>query len=65
MADKNWIEKATKKKGVFKKKAKAAGESTAEYADDVLKKDSKAPPKTKKQAALAETLGKLRRKMTK
>ena len=57
---KNWIEGAIKRPGAFKKKAKAAGESTAEFATQVLKKGSKASTRTKKQASLAQTLGKMR-----
>jgi len=54
MAD--WIKKAIKRPGAFKKKAKAAGETTRQYAAQVLKKDSKASTRTKRQAALAKTL---------
>jgi hypothetical protein len=56
----DWIKGAIKRPGAFKKKAKAAGESTSEYATQVLKKGSKASKRTKKQARLAQTLGKLR-----
>ena len=54
MAD--WIKKAIKRPGAFKKKAKAAGETTRQYAAQVLKKDSKASTRTTRQAALAKTL---------
>ena len=54
MAD--WIKKAIKRPGAFKKKAKAAGETTRQYAAQVLKKDSKASTRTKRQAALATPL---------
>ena len=57
---KNWIEGAIKRPGAFKKTAKAAGESTSEFATQVLKKGSKASTRTKKQASLAQTLGKMR-----
>ena len=60
-ADKKWIKKAIKKPGAFKAKAKKAGMSTKEYAARVLKKGSKASPKTKRQASLAKTLSKMRR----
>jgi hypothetical protein len=60
-ADKKWIKKAIKKPGAFKAKAKKAGMSTKEYAAKVLKKGSKASPKTKRQASLAKTLSKMRR----
>ena len=57
-----WIQKAIKRKGAFKAKAKRAGMSTAKYASKVTKKGSKASTRTKRQANLAKTLGKLRRK---
>ena len=60
MANKKWIQGAIKRPGAFRAKAKAAGETTAEYARNVLKKGSKASTRTKRQAALAQTLGKLR-----
>ena len=56
----NWIEGAIKRPGAFKKKAKAAGESTSEFATQVLKKGSKASARPKKQASLAQPLGKMR-----
>ena len=59
--DKKWIKKAITKPGAFKAKAKKAGMSTKEYAAKVLKKGSKASPKTKRQANLAKTLSKMRR----
>jgi len=62
MAKKNWIKEAIKKPGAFKAKAKKAGKSTAEYATQVLKKGSKASARTKKQASLAKTLAKMRKK---
>jgi hypothetical protein len=62
MAKKNWIKEAIKKPGAFKAKAKKAGKSTAEYAAQVLKKGSKASARTKKQASLAKTLAKMRKK---
>ena len=40
--------------GVFTAKAKAAGMGVQAYADKVLKKDSKASTKTKRQAAFAK-----------
>jgi len=57
-----WIKKAIKRPGAFKKKAKKAGMSTSAYATKVLKKGSKASTRTKRQAALAKTLGKMRKK---
>lgn len=62
MAGRRWIAGATKNKGAFKAKAKASGKSTRAYARQVLKKGSKASTRTKRQAALALTLSKLRRR---
>jgi hypothetical protein len=61
-APKKWIQGAIRRKGAFRRKASAAGESTADYADQVLAKDSTASTRTKRQAVLAQTLGKLRKK---
>ena len=59
----NWIKKATSKnKGVFRAKAKRAGMSTSAYARKVLKKGSRASTRTKRQARLAQTLGKMQRR---
>tara|TARA_R100001594_G_scaffold31926_2_gene59385 strand:- start:415 stop:621 length:207 start_codon:yes stop_codon:yes gene_type:complete len=58
MAD--WIKGAIKRPGAFSAKAKKAGETTAEYATQVLEKGSKASARTKKQAQLAKTLSKMR-----
>lgn len=53
MAKKNWVKKATEGgKGVFRKKAEAAGESTAEFAEE----KADAPGKLGKEARLATTL---------
>jgi hypothetical protein len=60
MAEK-WIQGAIKHPGAFKAKAQAAGKSTGSFARSVLKEGSRASTKTKRQAALAQTLGKLRR----
>lgn len=60
MAEK-WIQGAIKRPGAFTAKAKAAGKSTGGYARQVLKEGSKASTRTKRQAALAQTLSKLRR----
>lgn len=64
MTNKNWIKGAVKRPGVFKKKAKDAGMSTGSYVKKVLKKGSKASPLTKKQASLAKTFSKMRKKKT-
>lgn len=57
-----WIQKAIKHKGAFTAKAKKAGMSVSAYARRVLKKGSKASARTKRQAALAKTLSKMRRR---
>lgn len=50
-----WMKKAfANAHGQFRRKAAAAGESTKEFASDVLKKGSRATTKTKRQAALAQ-----------
>jgi len=55
-----WIKSAIKRPGAFTAKAKAAGKSTGAFARSVLKEGSKASTRTKRQAALAQTLSKLR-----
>ncbi len=53
MAKKNWVKSATSNAhGQFRKKAEAAGESTAEYA----KEKANAPGLLGKQARLAQAL---------
>lgn len=59
---KKWIQGAIKNPGAFSRKAKSAGMSTSAYASKVLKKGSTASATTKRQAALAKTLGKMRGK---
>ena len=59
MAEK-WIQGAIKRPGAFSAKAKAAGKGTQTYARQVLKEGSKASTRTKRQAALAQTLSNLR-----
>jgi len=56
----NWIQGAIKRPGAFTAKAKAAGKGVQSYATQVLKEGSKASTRTKRQAALAKTLSKLR-----
>ncbi|HEY6021111.1 MAG TPA: hypothetical protein VIY48_14745 [Candidatus Paceibacterota bacterium] len=58
----NWIAKAIKRPGAFSRKAKKAGMSTSAYARKVTKKNSSASTQTKRQAALAKTLAKMRRR---
>jgi len=60
MAKERWIQSAIKRPGAFKAKAKSAGKSTGAYATQVLKEGSKASTRTKRQAALAKTLSKIR-----
>lgn len=62
MAKKMWIKGAISNPGSFSKKAKKAGKSTAAYATQVTKKGSKASSNTKRQANLAKTLSKMRKK---
>ncbi len=56
---KYWIKGAIKRPGAFKAKAKAAGMSTAGYAQKVLAKGSQASTRTKRQAVLAQRLKKM------
>lgn len=62
MRKKKWIKGAIKRPGAFSAKAKKAGMSTSQYARKVLSKGSRASTRTKRQANLALTLGKLRKK---
>ena len=55
---KRWIKKAIKRPGALRKKAKAAGMSTMAYA----RSKRKAKGRTGRQARLALTLRKLRRR---
>ena len=58
----NWISGAIKRPGAFKAKAKAGGqEYRRPTRRSVLKEGSKASTKTKRQAALAQTLSKIRK----
>jgi len=59
---KKWIKGAIKRPGAFRAKAKKAGMSTSAYAKKVTKKGSKASARTKRQANLAKTLKKMRKK---
>lgn len=61
--DGKWIQEAVSKHpGAFSKKAKEAGMSTAEYASKVAANPDQYDKKTVKQANLAKTLTKLRKK---
>lgn len=57
-----WIQGAIKRPGAFRAKAKRAGMSTSAYARKVTRKGSKASTQTKRQARLAQTLGKMRKR---
>jgi len=57
-----WIQKAIKRPGALTRKAKKAGMSVSAYARKVTKKGSKASTRTKRQANLAKTLRKLRKR---
>jgi hypothetical protein len=58
----DWIGEAVKRPGAFRRKAKAAGMTTAQYARHVLREGSKADERTKKQARLCLALRKMRKK---
>ena len=55
-----WIQSAIRRPGAFSAKARRAGMSTGAYARKVLRSGSGATTRTKRQAALARTLGRLR-----
>jgi hypothetical protein len=61
MADK-WIQEAIKRPGAFTKKAEKRGMSTKEFAAQVSSNPERYDKRTVKQANLAKTLGKLRKK---
>jgi hypothetical protein len=61
--DGKWIQEATSEhRGAFSKKAKEAGMGTAEYAAKVTSNPEEYDKRTVKQANLAKTLTKLRKK---
>jgi hypothetical protein len=61
--DKKWIQEAVSKHpGAFSKKAKEHGMSTAEFAKTVTANPDEYDTRTVKQANLAKTLTKLRKK---
>jgi hypothetical protein len=62
MAKKRWIQSAIKRPGAFRAKAKRAGMSTAAFARRVLANKERYDKRTVRQAALAVTLMKMRRK---
>ena len=51
-----------KRPGAFRKKAQSAGMSTGAYASKVLAPGSRADTRTKRQANLARTFSKMRRR---
>ena len=57
-----WIKGAIKHPGAFTKKAKSHGMSTSSFASKVLSNKEDYPASTEKQANLAKTLGKFRKK---
>lgn len=61
MVDK-WIQKAVQHPGAFKKKAQMHGLSTMQYAQMMMRPGSKADATTKRQARLAQTLSRMRKK---
>ena len=58
----HWIRGAIKHPGAFKRKAEAAGMSTQAYARKVERPGSTASTHTKRQAALARTLGRMHKR---
>jgi hypothetical protein len=61
MAD-QWIQSAIKRPGAFRAKARAAGMSTLAYARKVVGNPSRYDDRTVRQARLALTLSKLRKR---
>lgn len=59
---KNWIKSAISRPGALTAKAKSAGMTPLQYAQHVTKEGSKASTTTKRQANLAKTLSKFRKK---
>jgi hypothetical protein len=62
---KNWIQKAIRKPGAFRKQAKRAGKSTMQFARDVMRNPSRYGTTTVRRARLAITLSKLKRRKRK
>jgi hypothetical protein len=59
---KNWIQKAIRKPGAFRKQAQRAGKSTMQFARDVVRNPSRYSTTTVRRARLAITLGKFRKR---
>ena len=55
---KNWIQKAIRKPGTFRKEAQRAGKSTMEFAREVVRNPSRFSKTTVRRARLALTLSK-------
>lgn len=64
MAGGRWIQGAIKRPGAFRAKARAHGMSTQAYARKVAN-DPHASTRTKRQAALARTLGRMSHRRSK
>ncbi len=60
--DQKWIANMNMKEGAFTSKANAADMSVPAFAAEVTAPNSKASPKTKKQAVLAKTFAKFKHK---
>lgn len=60
--DKQWIQKAIKRPGAFTAKADKAGMSVKEYASHVTANPDRYDDTTVRQARLAKTLSKLRKR---
>jgi len=60
--DKKWIQGAIKRPGAFRAKAEEAGMSTAEYGAQVRANPKEYDERTVRQANLARTLSKLRKR---
>jgi hypothetical protein len=58
----NWIQRAIRKPGAFRRQAKRAGKSTMEFAREVLRNPQRYSPTTVRRARLAITLSKLRKR---
>lgn len=61
----HWIQRAIRRKGAFRAKARRAGMSTAAYARHVLRAGSRAGAVTKAEARLSQRLAKYRKKRRK
>lgn len=59
---KKWIQSAIKKPGAFTEQAKKAGTTVLQFSRRVAANPNRYSTVTKKRAALAQTLGKMRKK---